>query len=118
VVERVDTDPDSAAPGRLRVVQGWGRRRITVSIDEVIEVTPGERRLVIVCREGHNGLQAGPSSTTTWKPADKAGRVRSLVATDPPPNRAGAKPINPEREVCGDGHANGAVHRPPKGEAA
>jgi hypothetical protein len=80
VVEGVDVDPDSAAPERLRVVQGWGRRRTTVSIDEVIEVTPGERRLVIACRDGYDRPQAGPPRTTPWKPANIAGRVRSLVA--------------------------------------
>ncbi|HEX6757055.1 MAG TPA: hypothetical protein VF086_01380 [Propionibacteriaceae bacterium] len=80
VVEGVDLDPDSAAPEGLRVVQGWGRRRTTVSIDEVIEVTPGERRLVIACREGLHRSQSVPPRTATSKPADMAGRVRSLVA--------------------------------------
>jgi hypothetical protein len=53
VVERVDMEPDSAVPGRLQVVQGWGRHRTMVSVDDVIEVAPGERRLVIACRAGH-----------------------------------------------------------------
>jgi hypothetical protein len=80
VVEGVDMDPDSAAPERLLVVQGLRRHRTTVSVDELIEVAPGERRLVIACRAGHHRPQVGPPRTTPWKPADMAGRVRSLLA--------------------------------------
>ena len=79
VVEGVDVDPDSAAPERLRVVQGWGRRRTTISIDEVIEVTPGDG--------GWSSLAA--TDTTCRRPghhvrnmeaSQYGGGVRSLMA--------------------------------------
>ena len=99
VVEGVDVDPDSAAPERLRVVQGWGRRRTTISIDEVIEVTPGERRLVIACRDGHDLPQAGPPRTKHGSQPIWRGSQVADGAAGPPPNRAGATPRNPQREV-------------------
>lgn len=80
VVEDVGVDPDSAAPVRLLVVQGWGRQRTTVPVDEVIEVAPGGRRLVITCPAGHRPPQVKPAHGGPWKPADMAHKVRSLVA--------------------------------------
>jgi hypothetical protein len=53
VVEDVVVGTDSQGPMRLLVVQGWGRRRIAVSVEDVIEVDPGGRRLVALCRSEH-----------------------------------------------------------------
>jgi hypothetical protein len=80
VVERVDMDPDSAVPRRLQVVQGWGRHRIMVLIDDVIEVAPSERRLVIACRAGHRKPLVEPARRGPGGPPDTGGTVRSLVA--------------------------------------
>lgn len=80
VVERVDMEPDSAVPGRLQVVQGWGRHRITVSVDDVIEVAPGERRLVIACRAGHRKPLVEPARERPGGPPDTGGTARLLVA--------------------------------------
>jgi hypothetical protein len=49
--------PDSAGADRLLVVQGWGRQRMAVPVDDVVEVVPGGRRLVITCRTGHRPPQ-------------------------------------------------------------
>ena len=80
VVERVDMEPDSAVPGRLQVVQGWGRRRTMVSVDDVIEVAPGERRLVIACRAGHRKPLVELAGQSSGGSLDPGGMVRSLVA--------------------------------------
>jgi hypothetical protein len=80
VVEGVDMDPDSAVPGQLQVVQGWGWHRTTVSVDDVIEVTPGERRLVIACRDGHHAPLVEPARQGPGGPPDTGGTVKSLVA--------------------------------------
>lgn len=53
VVEDVVLDADSAAPVQLVVTTGWRGRRSTVSVDEILEVIPGIRQLVIGCRNGH-----------------------------------------------------------------
>ena len=76
VVERVDIEPDSAVPGRLQVVQGWGRHRTTVSVDDVIEVAPGERRLVIACRAGHRKPLIEPARQRPGGPPDTGGTAR------------------------------------------
>ena len=80
VVERVDMEPDSAVPRRLQVVQGWGRHRTTVSVDDVIEVAPGERRLVIACRASHRKPLVEPARQAPCGPPDTGWTVRSLVA--------------------------------------
>ena len=80
VVERVEMEPDSAAPRRLQVVQGWGRHRTTVTVDDVIEVAPGERRLVIACRAGHRKPLVEPARQGPCVSPDTGWTVRSLVA--------------------------------------
>jgi hypothetical protein len=80
VVERVDMEPASAIRGRLQVVQGWGRHRITVSVDDVIEIAPGERRLVIACRAGHREPLVEPAGEGPAGPPATGGTARSLVA--------------------------------------
>jgi hypothetical protein len=80
VVEGVDIDPNSAVPARLLVVQGWGRHRTTVSVDDVIEVVPGERRLVVACRAGHRTPKVEPAGQRPGDRTDTGGTVRWLVA--------------------------------------
>jgi hypothetical protein len=80
VVEGVDIDPNSAVPARLLVVQGWGRHHITVSVDDVIEVAPGERRLLVACRAGHRTPKVEPAVQRPGDLTDTGGTVRSLVA--------------------------------------
>jgi hypothetical protein len=80
VVEGVDMDPDSAAPERLLVVQGLRRHRTTVSVDELIEVAPGERRLVIACRAGHRKPLVEPARERPGGPPDTGGTAGLLVA--------------------------------------
>jgi hypothetical protein len=80
VVERVDMEPDSAVPRRLHVVQGWGRHRSTVPVDDVIEVAPGERRLVIACRAGLRKPLIEPARQGPCGPPDTGWTVRSLVS--------------------------------------
>jgi hypothetical protein len=79
VVEDVVMDPDSSGPARLLVVQSWGRRRLVVPLDEVVEVAPGGRRLVTACRAGHLP-QAERTGRRTWMPAGAITAVRSLVS--------------------------------------
>jgi hypothetical protein len=79
VVEDVVMAPDAAGPARLLVVQGWGRQRMRVPLDDVVEVVPGGRRLVITCRTGHR-LPPVEHARAGWgKPADALRVVRSLV---------------------------------------
>jgi hypothetical protein len=79
VVEDVVTVPDSAGPARLLVVQGWGRHRMTVSVDDVVEVVPGGRRLVITCRAGHRPPQVDHVHAGSGKSADPLRILRSLM---------------------------------------
>jgi hypothetical protein len=72
VVENVATDPDKAVAASLQVVQSWGRHRIMVSVEEVIEVAPGERRLTIRCRADHRNRHDEDAGVLT--------AVKSLVA--------------------------------------
>ena len=74
VVEDVELDPGSAQPVRLLVVQGWGRQRIMVPAGDVIELAPGERRLVVACRAGHRVPARRPEA------AQRAGPVLSRAA--------------------------------------
>jgi hypothetical protein len=87
VVEDVAMVPVSAGPARLLVVQGWGRHRIAVPVDDVLEVVPGGRRLVITCRTGHRPPQVGCVGAGSGKSAGAARIVRSLVG-----RRAGRRP--------------------------
>jgi hypothetical protein len=80
VVERVEMEPGSAVPGRLQVLQGWGRHRTMVSVADVIEVAPSERRLVIACRAGHREPLVEPARQGPGGPPGTGGRVRLLVA--------------------------------------
>jgi hypothetical protein len=60
VVEDIELDPGSANPVRLLVVLGWGRQRIMVSAEDVIELAPGGRRLVVACQAGHRASARRP----------------------------------------------------------
>jgi hypothetical protein len=80
VVEDVVMDPDPAGPTRLLVVQGWGRQRTMVPVDDVVELVPGGRRLVITCRAWHRPQQVEPARTGWGNPADVMRIVRSLMA--------------------------------------
>jgi hypothetical protein len=80
VVEDVITVPDAAGPARLLVVQGWGRQRTTVPVDDVVEVVPGGRRLVITCRAGHRLPQVEHAGAGWGKSAGAARILRSLMA--------------------------------------
>jgi hypothetical protein len=53
VVERVVTDPGAVWPRSLVVVRGWRRRPVRVPADQVVEIRPAERRLVLACPTGH-----------------------------------------------------------------
>lgn len=87
VVESADIDPDPAVPARLLVVQGWGRQRTTVSVDDVIEVAPGERRLVIKCRAGHRTPQVDRPTQGQGGPPDTGWTVQVAGgATNRSPN--------------------------------
>jgi hypothetical protein len=80
VVEDVITAPDAAGPALLLVVQGWGRHRMTVPVDDVVEVVPGGRRLVITCRSGHRPPQVEHARAGWGTPGDAVRFVRSLAA--------------------------------------
>ncbi len=80
VVEDVVMAPDSAGPARLLVVQGWGRHRMTVPVDDVVELVPGGRRLVITCRTGHRPSQVEQARAGSGRSAGAARIVRSLMA--------------------------------------
>jgi len=82
VVEDVVMAPDSAGPARLLVVQGWGRSRVTVPVDDVVEVVPGGRRLVIGCGAGHRPRQVDHAH---------AGIIRSMM------RRLGRRRLGPAR---------------------
>jgi hypothetical protein len=69
VVEDVVVAADPAGPARLLLVRGWGRQRVTVPLDEVVEVAPGGRRLVIACRDGHRppGVKQARAGWRSWR---------------------------------------------------
>jgi hypothetical protein len=48
VVDDIQMDPDTQHPRALIVVQGWGRSRIVIPIDAVVEIAPDERRLTVL----------------------------------------------------------------------
>jgi hypothetical protein len=93
VVEDVVREPGSANPTRLLVVQGWGRRRITVPVDDVVRVKPEARRLVTRCAAGHRPQRVEPTRTWWGRLVDLSRSVRSLlartVAADPSGHEAG-----------------------------
>jgi hypothetical protein len=72
VVESVAMDADMTIAASLQVVQGWGRHRIMVPVEEVIEVAPGERRLTIRCTADHRNRHEEDAGVLT--------AVKSLVA--------------------------------------
>lgn len=80
VVEGVVVGADEADPMLLLVVQGWGRRRIMASTDDVLEVAPGGRRLVIACRDGHLPPDTDHPAPQPWRLADAVTAVRSIAA--------------------------------------
>jgi hypothetical protein len=80
VVEDVGMDPVSGRPAQLRVAQGARGQQITLSADDVIDVAPSDRRLVIGSRPEHRAPQATDGSAVTWRPDNMSGAVRSLVA--------------------------------------
>jgi hypothetical protein len=82
VVEDVELDPGSAYPVRLLVVLGWGRQRIMVSAEDVIELAPGGRRLVVACRAGHRVPARRPEVAEPAGPmlVRAAGRIREWLA--------------------------------------
>jgi NhaA family Na+:H+ antiporter len=89
VVEDVELDPGSAYPVRLLVVLGWGRHRIMVPAEDVIELAPGGRRLVVACRAGHRVPARRPEVTEPAGPmlVRAAGRIRAWLAGVQPGNR-------------------------------
>ena len=53
VVEEVVVDAHSSTPVRLLVKPGWRGKGLTVGVHEVLEIVPGGRRIVVVCRTAH-----------------------------------------------------------------
>ena len=79
MVEEIVVDRESAVPVGLVVAPRRGRQRFTVRVDEVLEVTPGSRRLVTACRGEHLLRSAGADQRRS-APAEAVAMVRSLAA--------------------------------------
>jgi sporulation protein YlmC with PRC-barrel domain len=79
VVEDVALDPISKQPTQLLVAQRPGRH-VTLTIDDVIEVAPSERRLVTASGAGHLTPLVDEQGTPMRRLGGVVRTAKSLVA--------------------------------------